>query len=172
MRTHVVERFPARSGASSPPPPVPVADSDDESDPPSPVPSDSDASGRFRSAGVPFSTTERAESDDGSEDEDEPDESDGSEDEFDIDAVQHQREIALAYFEKRNTIGADAARAMSAHSPDVGGGGENEWDQEASRPRSSPAFVFVPGANGSARAGRPSRCHALRAQAKAFPLQI
>ena len=171
MRTQVVERFPARSGASSPPPPVPAADSDDESDPPSPVPSDSDASGEFRSAGVPFSTPERAESDEGSEDEDEPVESDGSEDEFDIDAVQHQREIALAYFEKRNTIGADAARALSAHSPDVGGGGENEWDQEVSCPRSSPAFC-IPGANGNARAERPSRCHALRAQAKTSPVQI
>ena len=143
MRTRVVERFPARSGASSPPPPVPAADSDDESDPPSPVPSDSDTSGEFRSAGVPFSTPERAESDDGSEDEDEPVESHGSEDEFDIDTMQHQREIALAYFEKRNTIGADAARALSAHSPDVGGGREDEWDQEASRLRSSPASVFL-----------------------------
>ena len=158
MRPYVVERFPARTGASSPPPPTPPADSDDESDPPSPAPSDSDASGGgFRSAGVPFSTPEHAESDDdddGSEDEDEPVESHGSEDEFDIDAVQHQREIALAYFERRDTIGADAARALSAHPPDLGGGG-NEWEQEASRRRSFP-LVFVPGANGDAQAGRPS----------------
>ena len=133
MRPHVVERFPARSGASSPPPPVPMGDSDDESDPPSPAPSDSDASGEIRTDGVPFPTPEHAQSDDGSEDEDEPVEShDESEDGFDIDAIQHQREIALAYFERRNTIGVDAARAMSAHSPDLDGG-ENEWDQEASR---------------------------------------
>jgi hypothetical protein len=143
MRPYVVERFPARSGASSPPPPIPVGDSDDESDPPSPVPSDSDASGEIRSDSVPFPTPEHAQSDDGSEDEDEPVEShDGSEDGFDIDAMQHQREIALAYFERRNTIGADAARAMSAHSPDLDGG-ENEWEQEASHPRGFPAF-YIP----------------------------
>lgn len=140
MRPYVVERFPARSGASSPPPPVPTGDSDDESDPPSPVPSDSDTSDGIRSDSIPFPTPEHAQSDDGSEDEDEPVEShDGSEDGFDIDAIQHQREIALAYFERRNTIGADAARAMSAHSPDLGGG-ENEWEQEASR---FPAF-YIP----------------------------
>ena len=34
------------------------------------------------------------------------------EDGFDIDSMQRQREIAFAYFEKRNTIGADASRAM------------------------------------------------------------
>jgi hypothetical protein len=137
MRPYVVERLPARSGASSPPPPVPMGDSDDESDPPSPAPSDSDASGEIHSDSVPF--PEHAQSDDGSEDENEPVESHGSDDGFDIDAMQHQREIALAYFERRNTIGADAARAMSAHPPDLGGG-EDEWEQEASRLRDFPAF--------------------------------
>lgn len=158
MRTHVVERFPARSGASSPPPPVPQGDSDDESDPPSPAPSDSDASGEIRSDSVPFPTPEHAQSDDGSDDEDEPVESHGSDDGFDIDAMQHQREIALAYFERRNTIGADAARAMSGHSPDLGGG-ENEWDQEASRPRDFPGFFFCSchgGTNGDVRLSRTS----------------
>jgi hypothetical protein len=123
MRPYVVERFPARSGASSPPPPIPMGDSDDESEPPS---SDSDTPGRIPSDGIPFPTPEHDQSD-GSEDEDEPLESHGSEDGFDIDSIQHQREIALAYFEKRNAIGADAARAMSAHSHD-------DWEQEASRP--------------------------------------
>ena len=132
MRSYVVERFPSRSGSSSPPPPIPTDDSDDESEPPSPVPSDSDVLSGIRSDGIPFPTPEHAESD-GSEDEDEPLESHGSEDGFDIDSMQHQREIALAYFEKRNTIGADAARAMSAHSHGLDGG-ENEWEQEASRP--------------------------------------
>ena len=47
--------------------------------------------------------------------------------------MQHQREIALAYFEKRNTIGADAARAMSAHSHDLDDD-DDDWEQEASRP--------------------------------------
>src|SRR6202008_1674124 len=128
MRPYVVERFPARPGASSPPPP-PAGDSDDESEPPSPGPSDSSG---IHSDGIPFPTPGHAESD-GSEDEDEPLESHGSEDGFDIASMQHQREIALAYFEKRNIIGADAARAVSAHSHDLDGG-ENEWEQEASRP--------------------------------------
>jgi hypothetical protein len=122
MRPHVVERFPTRSsGASSPPPPVPMDDSDDEPNPPSPVPSDSDRG--------PFSGPDSALSD-GSRDSDEAAENQASEDEFDIDTMQHQREIALAYFEKRNTIGADAARAMSAHSHGVSG--EDDWEREAS----------------------------------------
>ncbi|KAH8984026.1 hypothetical protein EDB92DRAFT_2117262 [Lactarius akahatsu] len=101
MRPDVVERFPTRPiGASSPPPPN--ADSDDESNPPSPVPVDSDEGDELQ---PPLK------------------------DEFDIDAVQHQREIALAYFEKRNKIGADAARALSAHSHEPND--EDEWDQEA-----------------------------------------
>jgi len=131
MRPYVVERFPARSGASSPPPP-PMGDSDDESEPPSSVPSDSDTPSGIPSVGIPFPTPEHDQSD-GSEDEDEPLESHGSEDGFDIDSMQHQREIALAYFEKRNTIGTDAARAMSAHSHDLDGD-DNDWEQEASRP--------------------------------------
>jgi hypothetical protein len=129
MRPNVVERFPARPGASSPPPPVPLSDSDDESDSPSPDPSDSDPGEGINSDRFPSSHAEPPLSE-GSEDEDEHDDSQGSEDGFDIDAVQHQREIALAYFEKRNAVGADAARAMSAHSHDIGG--EDEWDQEAS----------------------------------------
>jgi hypothetical protein len=132
MRPYVVERFPARSGASSPPPPIPMSDSDDESEPPSSAPSDSDTPSGIPSDGIPFPTPEHDQSD-GSEDDDEPLESHGSEDGFDIDSMQHQREIALAYFEKRNTIGADAARAMSAHSHNLDGD-ENDWGQEASCP--------------------------------------
>jgi hypothetical protein len=128
MRSHVVERFSTRSsGASSPPPPV--RDSDDESNPSSPIPSDSDKGDEIRSDSVIFPGPEHALSD-GSEDEDGPAESHASEDEFDIDTIQHQREIALAYFEKRNTIGADAARAMSAHSHDISD--EDDWEREAS----------------------------------------
>ena len=129
MRPNVVERFPTRSGASSPPPPVPVGDSDDESDPASPGPSDSDSGEGIGSGGIPFPRSGHALGD-GSEDEDGLVEGQESEDGFDIDAMQHQREIALAYFEKRNAIGADAPRVMSAHSHD--GGGEDEWEQEAS----------------------------------------
>jgi hypothetical protein len=128
MRSNVVERFPTRSGASSPPLPAPMGDSDDETDPPSPASSDSHASERDHSNSVAFPVPDHSPS--GSEDEDEPAENHGSEDGFDMDAMQHQREIALAYFEKRNTIGADAARAMSTHSHDLAG--ESEWEQEAS----------------------------------------
>ena len=126
MRPEVVERFPTRP-ISCPSPPPPDPDSDDESDPPS----DSDEGDEPHSDRIPSPGPEPCLSDDtGDGDEDEPAEGHGSEDEFDIDTVQHQREIALAYFEKRNKIGADAARAMSAHShepPDA-----DEWDQEAS----------------------------------------
>ena len=113
MRPYVVERFPTRSGASSPPPPNPTGDSDDESEPASPPDR------------IPFPTDPS----EGSEDELE---SHGSEDGFDIDSMQHQREIALAYFEKRNTIGADASRAMS-----------HDWEQEASRPTLFPFSFFL-----------------------------
>lgn len=129
MRPNVVERFPIRSGASSPPPPVPMGDSDDESDPPSPDPSDSDPGEGISSDDGPLPRPGHAPGD-GSEDEDGLVDDRGSEDGFDIDAMQHQREIALAYFEKRNVIGADAARAMSAHSHDRGV--EDEWEQEVS----------------------------------------
>lgn len=37
------------------------------------------------------------------------------EDEYDLDYAQHQREIALEYYKKRNTIGQDAAKAMMNH---------------------------------------------------------
>ena len=127
MRPDVVERFPTRPiGASSPPPPN--ADSDDESNPPSPVPVDSDEGDELHSDMAPSPGPLSDDTGDG--DEDEPTEGHASEDEFDIDGVQHQREIALAYFEKRNKIGADAARAMSAHSHEPND--EDEWDQEAS----------------------------------------
>ena len=127
MRPDVVERFPTRPiGSASPPPPI--ADSDDESNPPSP---DSDEGDELHSDRVPSPGPEPPLSDDtGDGDEDEPVEDHASEDEFDIDAVQHQREIALAYFEKRNKIGADAARALSAHAHEPND--EDEWDQEAS----------------------------------------
>lgn len=127
LRPDVVERFPARPIASPSPPP-PTADSDDESNPPSPD-SDSDEGGddELHSDRAPSPSPEPPLSDD-TGGEDEPAEGQASDDEFDIDAVQHQREIALAYFEKRNKIGADAARAMSAHSHEP----NDEWDQEAS----------------------------------------
>jgi hypothetical protein len=161
MRPHVVERFPTRSsGASSPPPPVPMDDSDDEPNPPSPVPSDSDKGSEIDSDRGPDSTLS-----DGSRDSDEAAENQASEDEFDIDTMQHQREIALAYFEKRNTIGADAARAMSAHSHDVSG--EDDWDREAR------IFeLILEKANRDVQAGCTFRGHTFKAPTQAFPVQV
>ncbi|KAF9819761.1 hypothetical protein IEO21_01852 [Rhodonia placenta] len=83
-------------------------DSDDESEPGSPVPADSDEGEVIYS-----------DADDG-----EP--VHWEEDEFDF--ARHQREVALAYYEKRATIGATAASAMRAHTHNEG---ENEWDQPA-----------------------------------------
>ena len=125
LRPDVVERFttPSRPIASPSPPP-PSADSDDESNPPE----DEDDEDERQEAEPPLS-------DDTGGEEDEPAEEggqDASDEEFDIDAVQHQREIALAYFEQRNKIGADAARAMSAHSHPSPNDDDDEWDQEAS----------------------------------------
>ncbi|EPQ57995.1 hypothetical protein GLOTRDRAFT_136801 [Gloeophyllum trabeum ATCC 11539] len=112
MKMNVVERFPA--ALRSPPPlgkndAADEGDSDDESVPGSPVPADSDEGDIIES---------------------EPD-SDGSDEdvvldeEYDIDTVQHHREIALAYYEKRSTIGAEAKKAMTSHTHV----GEHEWDQ-------------------------------------------
>ncbi|KAN0127990.1 hypothetical protein V8E53_014167 [Lactarius tabidus] len=126
LRPDVVERFPTRPIASPSPPP-PTADSDDESNPPSDEDDDDDDDDdELHSDRAPSPSPEPPLSDD-TGGEDEPAEGHASDDdEFDIDAVQHQREIALAYFEKRNKIGADAARAMSAHSHEP----NDEWDQE------------------------------------------
>ena len=52
--------------------------------------------------------------------------------EWDVDGydfAQHQREIALAYYEKRATVGADALAAMRNHEHPEG---EHEWDQPVS----------------------------------------
>jgi hypothetical protein len=120
LRPDVVERFPTRPIASPSPPP-PTADSDDESNPHSPDSDSDEGDDDGLHPEPPLS--------DDTGGEDEPAEGHASDDdEFDIDAVQHQREIALAYFEKRNQIGADAARALSAHSHEP----NDEWDQEAS----------------------------------------
>lgn len=41
-------------------------------------------------------------------------------DEIDFDAAQHQREIALEYYTKRDTVGKAAAQVIAGHSPEVG----------------------------------------------------
>jgi hypothetical protein len=108
LRPDVVERFPTRPISSPSPPPRNNADSDDEDNPPL---SDDDTGDDEPAEGGHASSSE--------------------EDEFDIDEVQHQREIALAYFEKRNKIGVNAV----AHS--------HEWEdlQQASS-LSIPCYII------------------------------
>ena len=131
MRMNVVERVPGRvpRGPKSPPPPS-QKDSDDESAPGSPVPADSDEGELIltdhsdsENPPPPQSHDDSDESDYGVQESSEPVE-------WDIDAydfAQHQREIALEYYEKRATVGAEALAAMRNHEH-----GEDEWDQPVS----------------------------------------
>lgn len=99
MKFRVVERFPQklRLGSSS-------KDSDDESDP-EPVP-DNDEGESPDSTPLEFHSDESTEEGDFEFDKDETD----------LDAAQHQREIALAYYEKREKFAVQAAAALSSHS--------------------------------------------------------
>lgn len=109
MKMNVVERQPTKKAnivnSSS-------ADSDDESDPETAV-DDQDASNTF-----PL----KSQLDDEQDSINSPmeSESDGElvfeEEEYDMDFVQHQREIALQYHEKRSRIGEEALAAMASHS--------------------------------------------------------
>ncbi|KAK0441838.1 hypothetical protein EV421DRAFT_1810296 [Armillaria borealis] len=102
MKMSVVERAP---GQSNPPPEPPqiLADSDDESEPP---------------------LSEGGSSSDNPSDGDEE-----VEDGFDMDYAQHQREIALEYHKKRQTIGRDVSLAMRSHT--------HEEDEDQEQPSSS-----------------------------------
>ena len=93
MKLSVVERVPGGQPTTANPPPLAqkAPDSDDDSEPDS----------------VPSSDTEAEE------------EPTLEADEVDLDFAQHQREIALEYLAKRNTIGQDAAAAMMNHSHDL-----------------------------------------------------
>ncbi|PPQ73599.1 hypothetical protein CVT26_010497 [Gymnopilus dilepis] len=88
-----------------------------------------------------------------SDDESEPDADDASatadlsgeeeeqvleQDEIDFDFAQHQREIALEYYQKRATIGQDAAAAMTNHSHTTED--DMDVDIEATRGPSKPAI--------------------------------
>jgi hypothetical protein len=115
MKFQVVERFPHKLqlGSSS-------KDSDDESDP-EPV-LDNDEEDTLDS--IPVKHVE-FHSDESTED--------GGDFEFDkgetdLDAAQHQREIALAYYGKREKFAAQAAAAFSSHSHI----GDDPWDRPVS----------------------------------------
>ncbi|VDB82756.1 unnamed protein product [Peniophora sp. CBMAI 1063] len=127
MKFQVVERRPAKpSQIASLPPQATQVDSDDESAPGSPVPADSDDGGAIHSDHESPLTSEHELSDD------EIEEDPVLEDDIDIDEAAHQREVALAYYEKRASLGQEAARAMSAHSHEPHQGehtGDDEWDQ-------------------------------------------
>ncbi|KAI0748547.1 hypothetical protein C8Q80DRAFT_746055 [Daedaleopsis nitida] len=128
MRMNVVERVPGRifSGPKSPPPPT-QEDSDDESEPGSVVPADSDdgeiiISDHSDSEDLPASHDESDESDYGVPEDNEPIEWDDESYNF----ARHQREVALEYYEKRATVGAEALAAMRNHEHTAE---ESEWDQ-------------------------------------------
>ncbi|TCD66007.1 glycosylphosphatidylinositol anchor biosynthesis [Steccherinum ochraceum] len=115
MKMDVVERLPAASLRSPPPrTSAPEPDSDDESVPET-------------SPGDELDDLEALQSDGGESNgflDDEDPQSDWDEDEFD--SARHQREVALAYYEKRKTVSAQVASAMRSHSHEEG---EHEWDQ-------------------------------------------
>ncbi|KAK0503565.1 hypothetical protein EDD18DRAFT_636560 [Armillaria luteobubalina] len=97
MKMSVVERAPGQSNLL-PEPPQSLADSDDESESP---------------------PSEGGSSSDNPSDGDEK-----VEEGFDMDYAQHQREIALEYHKKRQTIGRDVSLAMRSHTH------EEDEDQE------------------------------------------
>ncbi|KAJ3558498.1 hypothetical protein NM688_g892 [Phlebia brevispora] len=126
MKMHVVERQPRR--LRSPEPPAQEGDSDDESATGSLAAADSEDGDVIHSDHLesddegnhsPLDSDE-----DGSEDglpEDQKHEDWGGED---FDYAQHQREIALEYYEKRKAISTEVSAAMRAHTHD-----NDEWNQ-------------------------------------------
>lgn len=101
MKMHVVERRPTATPTSSL---HNYADSDDES------PSTGDLS---LHAENDLSHEDKYSSSDDDLLDDEP-----LEEEFDYDAAQHHREIALEYYKKRHAIGAETANVMAAYTDD------------------------------------------------------
>ena len=110
MQLQVVERFPRGLQSGSP-----FKDSDDESDP-EPVPDSEEERPSLPMKQVEFHSDESTE--DGGDFE-------LQEGETDLAAAQHQREIALAYYEKREKFATQAAAAFSSHSHVE----EDPWDR-------------------------------------------
>lgn len=126
MKTMVVERFPNTAATVED---SLEKDSDDESVPGSPPISDDESPAVFQA-------DDRDEDDDeSSEDDDDDGDLELDDQEFDLDKAQHQREIALEYYEKRNRIGAQAAAALTSHTHDAD---EDPWDQPVRRFTSLP----------------------------------
>lgn len=120
MKMEVVERIPGQQQPPQPPTNDVIVDSDDESDPESqPAECESDNSQRLHDGSDSSATDiEAAEGEEVEWDED------------DLDYARHQREIALAYYEKRAAMGANVSSAMNAHTHE---GEEHEWDQPVSQ---------------------------------------
>lgn len=112
MKFNVIERTSSRSSVA----PENAGDSDDESNAAASTESEDEDDGN------------PAVVDSASDEEADPPGADLEvhEDGLDFDSAQHQREIALAYYEKRATIGTEALTAMSSYTHDEG---EGEWDQ-------------------------------------------
>ena len=106
MKMQVVERIPGAPAKTTTSEPAQVIDSDDESN--------------------PDEEDEEDELSDSSDDEgyghDDDDPVEWEED--DLDYARHQREVALAYYEKRASMVGEVTAAMKAHSHE-----EDEWDQ-------------------------------------------
>jgi hypothetical protein len=145
MKINVVERFPSKM-ISTPGTPIDKSaferaepDSDDESV------SDSAASIDFSEGKIiqvePAPDLDPVEHlpDSSSEGDDEEIDSGNEVEEFDPDFGQaaHHREIALAYYQKRGTIGIEAHRVMTSHTHnrEEGSDSENPWDRPVSYPR-------------------------------------
>lgn len=133
MKLNVVER-PLTSLRSPGPPP---RDSDDESEPETATTQDSedeenlrDMFSRYRMQSPPPPSID-------SEDESLADEEPSEWNDEDFDTARHQREVALAYYEKRKTIGAEVSNAMRAHTHEHDGNG---WDQPVRAKTNSMSF--------------------------------
>ncbi|KAL6305281.1 hypothetical protein BKA93DRAFT_779147 [Sparassis latifolia] len=128
MRMHVVERHPGAMGASQSQALSDNQDSDDESVPGPPVLADSDEGDVINSDHSEDHEDHPSAHSDSEDTEAEPNAEDEPVvwDEEELDYARHQREIALAYYEKRATITSDVASAMRAHTHDEA---ENDWDQ-------------------------------------------
>jgi hypothetical protein len=107
MKMDVVERV---SGVPSDAAPDIAGDSDDESLPASPDGTDDGEDGNKLESST--------------DNEDDSDHNPDLEDEYDFDTAEHQREIALEYYKKRDTIGREVATAMTSHTH-----AEDDWNQ-------------------------------------------
>lgn len=139
MKMNVVERTPSGALRSPGPPP---RDSDDESEPEDygDVGSNDGDSDRDHHFDIDDDTHPPQSGSDDSGDDHIADEEPSEWNDEDFDTARHQREVALEYYEKRKTIGADVMSAMRAHTH-----GEDEWDQPVCiAPYASPLSLITP----------------------------